>query len=412
MKSRFVVVMALAAMLLCSSVSFGATYSDVETALKTKIPGVVPFEMGFRTDGFFHQDTFVVSDIIRNPDDSLWSPADGPAPIASLGVPSLQKGNDGYIVVNNPDYSDGADVGDRVVSYGAGNIDPTWIYRVTEGGPQSGFKVASTVKVAYGNLATKAEVVTSAGDTSTQAYAWALDTYTNTLSVIPAVRIDDANSDGEISFDTLYDFNVDEGSANAYFDRNRDSVADINDRAFMVLYEDDVNGTEVDVIDNPTLRADADGDTILVDNYWVGNPYAPMADADPIIYDVGNLVDPLLIGYLENVKANTIINLNAPDNELNQQLKFELTGSYDLSVVGGRMLDYYNTLSPYGYTIDGTWNYITFFDLGSPNLATVMEFSGGGNNFLYTFENPVSEPSAALLLLGSLAGVAVRKRRR
>jgi hypothetical protein len=419
MKSRFVVVMAVAAMLLCSSVSFGATYSDVVTALQTEIPGVVPGELNFNAECLFHQDTFVASDLLRLADGTLWTP-DSVESFVSPGAASTV-GSGGYIVVNNPDYSDGADVADRVVSYGAGNINRDALYYgEVAGGSLPDFGVNSRLKIAYGNLATKAEVITSAGDTATYGYALAIDTQVPfdpmapTFLIVPSVRIDDTDTDGKIQFDTLYDFSVDEGSANLYYDRNRDGEVDANDRAFMVVYEDDVNNSRVD-LSNPTNRGDIDGDDVLVDNYWVGNPYAPMADADTQIYDMGNFSDPLVVGLLENVKANTLIDLLAakanPDQQ-NQQLKFELTGTYDLAVTSGRLLDYYNTMSDLGYTLSGTWNYATFFNLGSPDLNEVMEFRGTGNTYLYALENPVSEPSAALLLLGSLAGVAVRKRRR
>jgi hypothetical protein len=429
MKSRFVVVMAVAAMLLCSSVSFGATYSDVVTALQTEIPGVVPGELNFNAECLFHQDTFVASDLLRLADGTLWTP-DSVESFVSPGAASTV-GSGGYIVVNNPDYSDGADVADRVVSYGAGNINRDALYYgEVAGGSLTDFEVSSRLKIAYGNLATKTEVITSAGDTATYGYALAIDTQVPfdpdapVYLIVPSVRIDDTDNDGKIQFDTLYDFSVDEGSANLYYDRNRDGEVDINDRAFMVVYEDDKDNSRVN-LSNPT-DPDIDGDGVLVDNYWVGNPYAPMADADPEIYKIGNFADPLVIGYLENVKANTTINLVAAEEkpkEANQQLKFELTATYDLAVVGGRLLDYYNTMSTLGYTLNGTWNYDILFNLGSPddgeelwspelNVNRFMEFRGTGNTYLYTFENPVSEPSAALLLLGSLAGVAVRKRRR
>jgi len=397
MKSRFVVVMALAAMLLCSSVSFGATYSDVVTALQTEIPGVVPEEMTFNATCLFHQDSFVQSDLIRRASDNgIWTPADGVDFIDPTGTSAFGGGVGGYIVVNNPDYSNGAGVDDRVVSYGAGNIAREDLaYKV--GASVGEFDVTSRLKVAYGNLATKAEIALF-GDVATYGYAVAQDTQTGGYSIIPSVRIDDTNADGMIEFDTIYDFNVDEGSANAYFDRNRDGVVDVNDRAFMVVYE----GTERVPLDQPRPVTD----------YWVGNPYSPDALSLPEISETTGFGDPLVVGYLQDVKANTTINLLGNTDVQDQQLEFVLTGLYNLSVVDGRLLDYFDTMSALGYTLTGTWNYNNTFSLGSPDLTQYMEFRGGGPTNLYAQENPVSEPSAALLLLGSLAGVAVRKRRR
>jgi hypothetical protein len=467
-------------------------YSDVLTGLASEVPGKCPYELTMSHKMKFHSDTFAVTGLLtKGGGASLWSPADGgwaswdvidptktipywylpPAPVVYTyddGAPA----SGAYFVLADGRKDPAADAvnedegrntcASRVVSFGGGNDTgiSTWSYVATPGDTDTGLVVDTNSKIVLGNGATRSEaLIAGSPDAEFAGYALGFDTLTGTMVpdlstpdpddlipnpadffVVPAKMFVDANDDSMITFDTLYDFDVDEAGG-LYYDRNRDGEvhdvlmnadevdADKSDRPFIAVYETD-DGT-LAPLNNPS-GIDADGDGREVDDYWVGNPFAPV-DADAVDhcrgtdggtgpeaeydspahdpYDLtstGTLGEPLFVGEPAHFKVRNLVDMTPPAGQ-GQQLYVEHTGEYDLQVTDGRLYDYYVDNGAVPTSIKGIWNASFTYDFGNPDLTRYMEWTDDGTVHLYS--TPVPEPAGALLLLGSLAGLAVRRRR-
>ena len=368
---------------------------DVITELLTADPGRLP-EIRLSWDATFHQDVFVGTDI-------------GGAGSA------FQTGNGGYVVVGQADLP--LDAADRVVSYGAGNVTKVDYWDASDVRHEL-TGVDTTLKVAMGNLTAKSETLISAGDSSMTGPVGALDVLTNTPFLTNGIKFIDSNNNGIIQFETRYEFGVNEAGG-AFYDYNRDgavhndpltsaATGSVSDRPFVVIYENDNGTPQIDLTNPPSF--DADGDGIKVDNLWVGNPYVPVdvpgdggagAEADPNISAMTSFTSPLLVGELRNFYLTTTVNLNATD----QNMFLVSSGYLDVVIVGGRLVDEYAHM---GYT--GVLNASLFFDLGSANFGVTNEYEFTDNGTMQI--NAVPEPSVGLLMVGSLVGLAMRKRRK
>jgi hypothetical protein len=412
MKSRFVVVMALAAMLLCSSVSFGATtYSDVETALETISPGAMPEIISFKFETVFHQDRFVTGR------------TDG------LAVNNLTPG--GYITVEGPTMIS------PVVSYGMGTFDSVW---VTAGGINRKItEINTSLNGAFGNLVIDKETLVSSGDTQTALPGGGLgvDVMTGQFGIpVDAVQYTDANGDGVIEFRTDYKFGV-PGDSNRDGVENWDPLTEapggpmgygVSDRPFLAIYEN-TSGTSIDLTNPPVDTAtppnpiDYDGDGMSVDNMWVGNPYVSVeaigpggvyndvVDADPAIQNIDGFGAPLVVGEIVSLSLLNSIKLN-PDVNSDS---FFVSAEMNVKVVGGRLLEYANDLDAVIEYLAGQLNGSAFFRPGDPDADVFNKYVWGPDNgsFDVTIPDapPIAEPGSLSLLLGGVA-LAFRRRRK
>jgi hypothetical protein len=393
-------------------------YPDVVSGLDaTPSPNQIPERLRFSWQAVaMHTDVFATAnltdDILNGADPDVYNTGPG-----------------GYVVLAAPNADDGLDELDRSVSYGSGNVESiSWW---DKSGVRHEFESDENLKVALGNLATRRHTVLSPGDTVTQGNGTLIDTLVGTTFHGGATRIDDANGDGLLMFRTDYAYDVVPGS-NLYYDRNRDGIVDdspltdpatgsTSDRAFFVIYE---GGPAIDITNPPAT--DADGDGILVDNLWLGNPFSPMDDvADPDttaeayteLSATGAMGEPLLVGELRDFFTFTTINLHAPDGD--QNLHLVSTGYMDVKVTDGRLFDYVaDTLSDInGFTVEpdpdrllyrGTLNASFKFQLGG-NVLQELEYTDNGT--LDLFAPPIPEPASMLTVLGALGALVLRRRR-
>jgi hypothetical protein len=455
-----------------ASTAFG--FSDMLTELSTALPGKVPFELTLSMKLRMHGDTFAVTDLLtKNGGADLWTPADGfgtwdaPAPVLRTYTDGAAPG-EAYITLADGRNEPALDAlnaaaglntcSGRIVNFGAGNDAgalSTWSYAANEGGPDTGLPVGTNSKIALGNIATATEALLDGGDTEVSGYALAFDTLTGTMIpdvstpnpndvipnpadyfLCPAKKFVDSDDDVQIEFDTIYDFNVVEGGG-LYYDRNRDGEvhdvrldmdetdADKSDRAYFVVYETD-DGTFAP-LNNPS-GLDCDGDGREVDDYWLGNPFAPV-DADnpatcrgadggvgrescPDITSVGTLGELLIVAEALNFRARNTVDMTPPPGQ-GQQLFIKHVGEYDLVVTDGRLYDYYVANSPYPedyFSINGIMNASFTYGLGNPDLTRYMEWTDDGTVHIYSV--PIPEPTGAVLLLGSVVGMIVRRKRK
>ncbi|MFW6159357.1 MAG: PEP-CTERM sorting domain-containing protein, partial [Planctomycetota bacterium] len=398
----------------------------------------------------FHQDTVLDTGLIDGDDaekvflpySRTYRPSEGPAHVT---VPSGVDPGD--------DSGDG-----RVVTYGAGTINRVAVDGSTISNDDSvrrPLDFDSTLHFVMGNLAVKEiQVLTTTGafaDTAVTGTANATDALTDQNLVVPAVKLVDGDRDGIIMYKTTFEFGVTEGS-NPHYDYNRDGeihdaglVSDPtdprydsdhakSDRPFLAIYE----STAVDPIDlaSPTwTNADADTSGSHVDNYWVGNPFSPVdadgtgglyargddgdagvPESDPDITDTtGFDGEPLLVGELKDLYFLTVVNLQkrARSNQ------FMVTkGIFDLEVTDGRLFDWYfapehaSRTNPDFYPYRGMLNAAMMFDFRPWMSSATEDFNYFDGGLLILAGQPIPEPGAGLLLLGSLAGLAVRRRRR
>jgi hypothetical protein len=397
MKARLGVVMAIVAMVLVSSVAYGG-YSDVVTAIAAESPSVMPERIRFSWITSFHQDRF----------------------LAGAGIePAVSPGAGGYVIVEGPT------VTTPVMGYGMGNIVDV---KLTVGGTTYSVPIDSTIKGAFGNLCVASEKLipfsfTGPGlDTATDLGATGVGVDVLTGAVVPglpAVKYTDANGDGIIRFVTSYKF----GAAGDY---NRDGVIDsgaltsagvggASDLPFVVMYETTA-ASPIDLTNPPTF--DADGDGILTDNMWLGNPYTPVdaadpvvtaiADADPNISAMVGFVDPLLIGEIVGMQLVNEVHLNLSSQS---QSFITSTGTLDVEITDGRLLDYARGLPAYSDDLEylaALLNASAFFTPGG-DIFSEYEWTDDGT--VDIIAPPIAEPGSLSLLLGG-AAMALRRRRR
>jgi hypothetical protein len=234
-----------------------------------------------------------------------------------------------------------------------------------------------------------------------------------------------------------------------YFDYNRDGTIDnspldeapggpngrgVSDRPFVVLYET-TDGAEMSMCNPPKTNFDADtGDDgsspSMTDNFWVGNPYAPVdadypggprgddnelaggtPEGDPNIWftatdDGSDVYEPLLIGEIKNLYLLTVVNL-FPASTSNMFMV--TTGRLDVEFTDGRLYDWYDQRYEYGAdNFSLIMNASMQFTLAQDALGSYQYIDNG----TMVVREPVPEPATGLLLLGPLAGLAVRRRRR
>jgi hypothetical protein len=407
---------ALLLALAAANVAYG--YSDVISGLPSdEVPRI-----WLSWNAVFHQDTFITTDLIQEGGGSYYKTAPG-----------------GYITVGRVlDHSDGQNPGaaDRIVFYGAANITEV---STGQGQNRHVLPVDTTLKLALGNLAVSKIELVSAGDTVVQGTSNAIDSVTAAALQVPASKFKD-NGDGIIIYKTYFNFSVVEG-ADSFFDYNRDGQISnaalrqtdanrtISDRPFIAIYETPDGGL-INLNTSPTFNADSD--MSKTDNLWVGNPYAPVdadyvggprgddnespggtREGDPNIWyttaGTGDPLDtPLLIGELRGFSLYTVVNLykNAYSNQF-----IISNGILDLEITDGRLYDWYfatTGLNPNQYAYSGLLSASMFFDLGR-NALNRYEYLDDGTMILL---QPLPEPGVGLLVLGSLGGLALRRRRR
>jgi len=406
MKSRFVVVMALAAMLLCSSVSFG----DVMNTIKTDgIPDVMVFD--FST--YWHQTRFLTG---RN---------DGNPPID----PSL----DGYITVEGPTMET------PVMGYGVGSI--TVINTQYGNGAKLPISIGTEITTAFGNLPIIREELVVGAYSTDVGPGMGFDVLTGEYVAINAVEYGTVPLPGYpgthyVVFETHYDFGV-EGDYNRDGVVNWDSLAsapapgdDPSDRPFIAIYENDGTGDQYVNTNKPDF--DADGDGIRTDNAWVGNPYvsvdavdpgppAPAAaglDADPSIQNVNGFDTPLLVGEIVGMTLGNTVYLTEPQGPGRlSQSNIQTSGFIDVMIVGGRLLEELRKQPGYAdveylrAVIDASAKFDPFDSNDYPN-----QYEWGGTGSLEIFfpeptDIPIAEPGSLSLLLGGVA-LAFRRRRK
>ncbi len=398
MKSRFVVVMALAAMLLCSSVTFGADVIGVVTALQNEVPGVMPAELKLSFLAMWHQDRFLVSR-----DD---------------GASMIQTGNGGYVTVEGPDMVS------PVMGYGAGVVNQV-AYVTTGAYTPIGFNTKLTA--AFGNLPVLGEtLIVGASATPVAGGGGGLDVLTGDIAVpVNAVQLQANPHEDEIVFRTDYDFGT-PGDYNRDGVVNWDSLAsapapgdDPSDRPFIAIYENDGTGPQYVNTNEPGF--DADGDGIRTDNAWVGNPYVSVdaidfggvfngtADADPSIQNVNGFGTPLLVGEIVDMWLENTIRLDL-DEESESFIRS--SGFIDVKIVGGRLLDYIRTFTGYEDVeyVRSVLNASAFFDLPG-DYVNEYEWTDNGTLRLFPEAAPIAEPGSLSLLLGGVA-LAFRRRRK
>lgn len=320
---RTILSLVLMSVLAILAPSTASAYSDVIAGLNATFPdtATVPSQVMFSWQLYMHQDTLITS---------------GLGGTASR----YQGGPGGYVTVNRISQHPGestSDLNDRVVMYGAGNIQDMTV--ADADGNSDILPVDSMLKVALGNLAVSSIQVLD-GDIATDGTASAQDSLTGKiLTNVPAAKFADTNNDGFIRYVTSFNFAVVPGSDN-YFDYNRDGQISnapldstatdhaISDRPFIAIYESN-DGQSIDLSTPPTTNVDGDASGSKTDNLWIGNPFSPM-DSDafagdprgldgaspagtpegyPVISGIAGFNSPLLIAELQDIYLITQVNL-------------------------------------------------------------------------------------------------------
>lgn len=330
--------------------------------------------------------------------------------------------NVGAVVVDGTGKIVRATVLQNSIVFGGGKI----IFDVDGTQVNDGITNSNELTFAFGNLFETTIAYTGGDAISATGAVSSTDSLTGLTPGGTGNEFTDSNLSGTIDIGAIFDLD------GTYGDYNR-TAGNLNDRPFLAIWED----TTPDFTPQQTPSTDADGDTapgVKVDNYWVGDPNAPVdmdnsgLEANAVKESDPNLVNFSFGGLLalfvfdtvpvqDRIASITSIHTTDPAKSevglygrnaagteplVGTDAKVELIGGRLFSILAGGS----NTLFVMsgGYIFDPTDNSI---------VTVTMEFKQGP--ILEGRVSIVPEPTSIALLLSSvlgLGGVRVWRRKK
>lgn len=268
----------------------------------------------------------------------------------------------------------------------------------------------------FGNLFETA-VAYTAGDAITATGAVSsLDSLTGLTPGGTGLEFTDTNGNGFIEAGGIFDLD------GTYGDYNR-TAGNLNDRPFLAIYED----STPDFTSERTPTADNDADGIKVDNYWVGDPNAPVdmdnggAEANsvresPVAFTDFSFGGLLALFAFDTVPLQnqiaTVTSIDVANPDTNSRVDIvgrNLAGTQPVSntpcqveLIGGRL---FSILAPGSNTFFQMEAHYVFDPTDGSNVTTTMEFEDGATLRGKITVLPIPEPASIALLLSSVLGL-------